>query len=232
MTEKLVNQEAIPEKFKQNGDLNVPALLQSYRELEKKIGSMVSVPKEDASDEERRSFYRAIGVPETVEAYQIQPKSDLLESDAEVNQRLFELGFTNKQAQAVYDLAAEKILPVIQDLARDYEADKQKQALINYFGGSDRWNEVSEQISTWAAGHVEPEILEALSTTYEGVLALYKMMQSGEPVLKHSAQEADEILDEEGLKRLMMSPKYWREQDPATLKKVSDGFKRLYPNKR
>ena len=32
------------------------------------------------------------------------------------------------------------------------------------------------------------------------------------------------IFEEEDLKKLMMSPKYWKEQDPATLKKVSDGF--------
>ena len=57
-----------------------------------------------------------------------------------------------------------------------------------------------------------------------------KRMENGEPAVLKTANSSADILTEEDLKKLMMSPKYWKEQDPATLKKVSDGFKRLYPS--
>jgi hypothetical protein len=141
------------------------------------------------------------------------------------------LGFTNAQAQAVYDLAAEKVLPVIEELAQDYEASRQRGLLENHFGGKERFEEVARQITQWAKQNVLQEVFDALSTTYEGVLTLYKMMENGEPAILSKGTPVSEILDEDTLKKLMMSPKYWRDQDPATLKKVSDGFNRLYSNK-
>ena len=55
----------IPEKFRNNdGTLNADALIKSYSELEKKMGTMVSVPNENSDDESRQRFNRAIGVPE------------------------------------------------------------------------------------------------------------------------------------------------------------------------
>ena len=34
--------------------------------------------------------------------------------------------------------------------------------------------------------------------------------------------------EEDELRRLLQSPKYWRDQDPETVKRVEEGFKRLY----
>ena len=172
-----------------------------------------------------------VNVPDSAENYHLEMKSDLLEVDPQVNQRLYELGFTNEQAQAVYDLAAEKILPVIEELAQDYEAARQRSALENYFGGKERFEQVARQITAWAKQNVSADILDALSTTYEGVMALYKMMQSNEPVMMPKGYVVSESLDEEGLKKMMMSPKYWKDKDPELLKKVADGFNRLYQRK-
>jgi hypothetical protein len=232
MAENLIKSEkmnAIPEKFlDEKGALKTDLLLQSYLQLEKKLSNMVCLPDASASEEEKRSFYKKMGVPETAENYQLNMKSDLLAVDPQVNQRLYDLGFTNDQAQAVYDLAAEKILPVIEDLAKDYEAARQRVALENHFGGKNRFEQVARQISAWAKQNVSDNVFDALSTTYEGVIALYKMMQSNEPALIPNGMQPEMNLDEEGLKKLMMSPKYWRDKDPATLKKVADGFNRLY----
>lgn len=223
-------EKSVPEKFlDKNGNIKTELLLQSYLELEKKLSSMVCLPTKSSSEEERRAFYKKMGVPDTAEMYQLNMKSDLLAVDPQVNQRLYELGFTNEQAQAVYDLAAEKVLPVVEELAQDYEAARQRIALENYFGGKERFEQIARQINSWAKQNVSAEVLDALSTTYEGVLALYKMMQSEEPAVMPKGNTIIENLDEEGLKKLMMSPKYWREKDPTTLKKVAEGFNRLYP---
>ena len=230
MAENLIQTKSIPEKFlDKNGQLKTDVLLQSYLELEKKLSRMVCLPSDVSSEDEKRDFYRKIGVPDTAQNYQLNLKSDLLAVDPEVNQRLYELGFTNKQAQAVYDLAAEKVLPIIEELARDYEAARQRIALENQFGGKERFEQVAHQITAWAKQNLPSEVFDALSTTYEGVMALYKMMQSEEPAMMPKGMPTENGLDEEGLKKLMMSPKYWRDKDPAVLKKVADGFNRLYP---
>ena len=230
MAENLIQTKAVPEKFlDEKGQLKTDALLQSYLELEKKLSRMVCLPSETSSEDEKRDFYKKIGVPQTAENYRLTMKSDLLEVDPLVNQRLYDLGFTNEQAQAVYDLAAEKVLPVIEELAQDYEAARQRIALENHFGGKERFEEVARQITTWAKQNVSEDVFDALSTTFEGVMALYKMMQTEEPAMMPKGMPTENGLDEEGLKKLMMSPKYWRDKDPAVLKKVADGFNRLYP---
>ena len=231
MVENLIDN--VPEKFKaKDGSLNAEALLQSYQELEKKMGSMVSIPSEEDSEEVKKDFYHKLGLPESAESYQIQIKNELLAADPDVNQKLYDLGFTNKQVQAVYDLAAEKVLPVIEDLAQEYEASRQRQALENHFGGKDKFDEVARQISSWAKQNVDENLVSALSTTYEGVLALYRMMETSEPVVKTNAELSSTNMTEDDLKQMMTSPAYWRDQNPELLKKVAEGFNRLYPNKR
>ena len=43
----------IPEKFlNEDGTLNSESLIKSYTELEKKMGTMISVPNENATDED------------------------------------------------------------------------------------------------------------------------------------------------------------------------------------
>lgn len=129
--DNLINDLTIPEKFKaKDGSINAKALLKSYLELEKKLGTQ--------------------DFPASATDYKITCHHNALASDEEVNQKLFDLGFTNAQAQAVYDLAAERILPIIQDLAADYEADKQKEALIRQFGSPEHWDEVRRQLTMWA----------------------------------------------------------------------------------
>ena len=71
--------EKIPEKFlNSDGTLNSDALLKSYSELEKKIGTMISVPDANADSETRSKFYRAIGVPQNADEY---PTNDMFDDE-------------------------------------------------------------------------------------------------------------------------------------------------------
>ncbi len=187
------------------------------------------VPEDDAAPEERKAFFRALGVPDDYRDYKVEVTEKLLASDPLVNKKLWDLGFTPKQVQAVYDLAAEKIIPLLQNMACQYEGEQQLYRLLNHFGGEERWSEVSRQIAAWGKRNVAKDIYEILSSTYDGVITLYNMMNSGEPSIGTSggAMSAD---SEESLKHLMKSEKYWREKDPATLQRVTEGFKKLYPN--
>lgn len=231
MSEILVSD--VPEKFRdENGNLKTESLLQSYLALEKRLSNTIQKPSENASDDEKNAFFKALGRPETPEAYQINISHQLLDIDPEVNKELYELGFTNAQAQEVYDLAARKVLPVIEEMAAEYETAHQHDLLVSHFGSEEKWGEVSSQILTWAEQNIAAPLLEVLSTSYDGIMALYHMMQNNEPCLLKGKNESDDALDEEGLKKLMMDPKYWKEQNPTLLKKVADGFARLYPSHR
>ncbi len=221
----------IPAKFRdpQTGALRSDLLLRSYLELERKLARMVEVPGAEADEGTRRAFRKALGVPESPEAYQPRlPGNGAITVDPDVNRRLHQAGFTPEQVQLVYDLAAEKLIPAIEDLASAFEAEQQMDALVGHFGGEEKWAEVAKSLAAWGRKALAPEVYEALSSTAEGVLAMHKMMTSGEPSLLRSAEQAA-APNEEELKKKMADPRYWRDRDPTVVREVTEGFKRLFP---
>ena len=82
--------------------------------------------------------------------YEIALKSEFLTIDEEVNKRLKNAGFTNEQAQLVYDLAAEIMIPKIKEVVDEFKLYKELSKLENYFGGEERFDEIARQISIWA----------------------------------------------------------------------------------
>ncbi len=219
----------MPEKFRDpdSGELRVDALLRSYLELERKLARMVELPQPDSPPETAGAFRRAMGVPDTPEDYPVQPPHPMIQPDPDINAALHAAGFTPEQAQLVYDLAAERMLPAVQELAGNFEAERQLERLVEQFGGEDKWREVAAALGAWGRKNLPAEVFEALSTTYEGVLAMHRMMANGEPGLGASGAPVPDV-NEDDLKRLMADPKYWRERDPRTIAKVQDGFKRLF----
>lgn len=175
---------------------------------------------------------RAGAVPPGPEGYAIAERHPLLASDPELNALLHAAGFTTDQAQLVYDLAADRVLPMIEGLAAEFEADRQLVRLVDHFGGEEAWAEVSRQILAWGRASLPAEVLNALATTYEGVIALHGMMGGGGgPALGTAAGTAEPPLDEEGVKALMRDPRYWRDRDPSLVRRVGQAFERLYPGR-
>ena len=168
--------------------------------------------------------------PESFDKYQIKISNPVLELDDDILKRFFDCGFTNEQAQLVYDLATEKVLPLLEELTINFEAQKQIEKLNQHFGGEDKFNEVSRQISTWAKQNIPAEVFNALASTSEGVVALYKMMSSNEPILSKD-KNISESVTEESLKGMMQDPKYWRDKDNQYIAKITKGFEKLYPSK-
>lgn len=218
--------EGLPEKFwnAETGEIRVDALLQSYLELEKKLSGSLPMPD---NDDNKARVLKAIGVPDTAENYSVEIKGGLFDPDPEVNQRLHAKGFTQDQLQEVYDLAAERLVPTILDLAAEFQADREMQRLIEAFGGPEKWVEVSRQLLAFGRKNLSTEVLQGLSASYEGVMALYNMMKGGEDKM----QVAGETLlptEEKDLQQMMRDPKYWRDRDPAFISKVTEGFRKLY----
>lgn len=218
----------VPEKFwdEEAGALRVEALLKSYRELEKRLSQRIAPPAEDAPEEERIRFRRAIGVPDGPEEYEIEARHALCCADEGINRRLHEAGFTRAQAQLVYDLAAERLLPLIAEAAGQFEAERQVEKLREHFGGEDRFRRIAAQITAWGRASLPAPVMEALSTTAEGVIALHRMMEGKEPGLAHRG-EAPSAADETELRSMMRDPRYWRTREPEFVRRVTDGFRRL-----
>jgi hypothetical protein len=218
----------VPEKFRDpvTGALRVEALLKSYLELERALSRRMSPPGADSTDEDRARWRKLLGVPETPDAYEINASCELCGPDAEVNRRLHEAGFSSGQAQLVYDLAAERLLPLISEAAAEFEAAKQRERLHAEFGGEERYRRLAPQISAWGRANLPDAVFSALSVTAEGVAAMHRMMGAKEPPLSRETS-ADSAPDEAELRKMMRDPRYWRSREPDFVKRVTEGFRRL-----
>jgi hypothetical protein len=202
----------VPEKFKdsQTGEVRVEALLRSYNELENKLS--------------KRPF-----VPKSHHDYCIDCTHGYFDPDEDLNRRFHERGFTQDQVQFVYDMAAQKMMPLIVQMATGYEADRELEKLVEHFGGERKWREVSRQLLAYGQKNLPDDALDALASSAEGVKALYRMMQEQRPAdIGRTPQNSSPDMAELDLQAMMRDPKYWRDRDPSFIAKVTEGFKRIY----
>lgn len=159
-------------------------------------------------------------------------KNELLQESPEVNKRLSDAGYTRDQIQVFYDVIAEELLPVIEELLSDSNSqnrETEQSKLESFFGGPAKTKEIIRQLRLWAEKNIDAEVLKMLSSSADGLIVLYHMMTESEPRtanLKGGKEEA--VLSEKELKQLMQSPSYWRDKDASVISKVENGFKRLY----
>ena len=216
--------EQIPEKFlDEKGELNTSALVKSYCELEKKIGSMISVPNEESDESAKQKFNHAIGVPDNANEY---PTNDLFD-DESVRNKFHDIGLTSKQVEQIYSIAEEFLQPTLKNL---FELQNQTNAineLKNFFGGTEKMNDAMREINAFGEKYLPASAFEELCATPQGIQGIYKMMQSFEPTVL-TDKNATENLSDDMLRDMMRDPKYWRDQDPEYVRKIENGFKKLY----
>lgn len=216
--------EQIPEKFlDEKGELNTSALVKSYCELEKKIGSMISVPNDESDESAKQKFNHAIGVPDNANDY---PTNDLFD-DESVRNKFHEIGLTSKQVEQIYSIAEEFLQPTLKNL---FELQNQTNAineLKNFFGGTEKMNDAMREINAFGEKYLPASAFEELCATPQGIQGVYKMMQSFEPTVL-TDKNATENLSDDMLRDMMRDPKYWRDQDPEYVRKIENGFKKLY----
>ena len=202
----------VPEKFidQQTGQVRMSDFAKSYRALEKQFAQRPTSPKAPHD-------------------YKIDCAHGMFTPDADVNARMHQMGFTQDQAQEVYNMAAEKMMPMIAQIAADYEADRQVEKLINHFGGAEQWKAVSRQLLTYGQKTMPADVLANMTSSFEGVMALHRLMMSDEPGIATDAQDGlSAMAGEQDLQAMMRDPRYWRDRDPAYVQKVTDGFKAQY----
>lgn len=208
--------EGVPEKFwdPETNEIRTDALLNSYQELERKMGS------------------HGADLPPGADGYDISLSDSRFQVDPNLNERLHEAGFSQEQAQLVYDLATEHLSPVLNMVASQLQVRHEVERLNDQFGGAQKWGELSQQLATWGKAHLAPDVFAALSSSYDGVVAMHQMMTSGstEPGLGRAEGAGRGQVSERKLKELMKDPRYWRDHDPAYAARIHKGFEELYPD--
>jgi len=216
--------EQIPEKFlDENGQLNTAALLKSYCELEKKMGTMVSVPKEDSDEITKQKFNHAIGVPDNANEY---PNDSLLD-DESVREKFHKIGLTSNQVAEIYNIAEEFLQPTLKNLFQMQTETNAINELKNFFGGTEKMNEAMKEINAFGEKFLPHDAFDALCSTPQGIQGIYKMMQSLEPEVFTDKNITKNLTDND-LRMMMRDPKYWRDHDEEYIRKIENGFKKLY----
>ena len=216
--------DKVPEKFlNEDGTLNADALMKSYSELERKIGTMITVPTDGCDESVRARFNRAIGVPETSDEY---PTNEIFD-DENLKNKFHEIGLTSTQVEKIYDIANEFLAPVISDL---YNTQNEKNALAelkNFFGGTEKMNDALRAIDAFGKKFLPADAFDELCSSPQGIQGVYRMMQSMEPNVETEKNEIKNLTDSD-LRRMMRDPKYWRDGDAEYIRKIENGFKKLY----
>lgn len=216
--------EKIPEKFlNSDGTLNTDALLKSYSELEKKIGTMISIPNEDSDSDTRAKFNKAIGVPENAKEY---PVNAMFDDDA-LKEKFLEIGLTTSQVEKIYQVAEEFLTPILSDLFNAKNENDALAELKSFFGDDDKMKEALREINSFGEKYLPHEAFDSLCSTSQGIRSIYAMMQSMEPRIQTDDVQSKNLTDND-LRRMMRDPKYWRDQDPEYVRKIENGFKKLY----
>ena len=216
--------DKIPEKFlNQDGTLNSESLIKSYTELEKKIGTMISVPNENSDEDAKRKFNRAIGVPENASEY---PKNDLYD-DENLREQFLQIGLTKTQVEKIYNIANEYLSPIISELFSVQDESVAINELKNFFGDAQKMNDALHAINEFGTRFLPRAAFDELCATPQGIQSVYKMMQSMEPDVKTDKNETQNLTDSD-LRRMMRDPKYWRDNDVEYIRKIENGFKKLY----
>jgi hypothetical protein len=219
----------VPEKFwdQETDTLRTQSLLKSYLELEKKLGTMVPVPN-DEDPSSRHRLQRILGKPDSPDDYQIEAPHELIAPDKAINAKLHEAGLSAEQAQLVYDLAAEHLVPMAEEINNEARQKIEQSKLAAHFGGEQKWQTIAPQLKTWAEANLPDDVFESLVSSFDGVIAIQQMMQAREPHLISESAVPSSSIDEKQLSQMMRDPRYWRDRDPAFVAEVTAGYRRLF----
>lgn len=216
--------EQIPEKFlNENGELNTDALVKSYCELEKKIGGMISVPNENSDDDVKQKFNHAIGVPDSANDY---PKNNLFD-DESVREKFHQIGLTAKQVEQIYNIAEEFLQPTLSNLFQLQIETNAINELKKFFGSEQKMKDAMKEINAFGEKFLPKDAFDELCSTPQGIQGVYKMMQSMEPEVL-TDESVNENLSDDDLRKMMQDPKYWRDHDSEYVRKIENGFRKLY----
>ena len=216
--------EQIPEKFLDDkGELNTSALVKSYCELEKKMSTMIPLPNDESDEATKQKFNHAIGVPDNATDYPTNP----LFEDESVREKFHEIGLTSKQVEQIYAIAEEFLQPTLKNLFQLQNQTNAINELKKFFGDEEKMNNALREINAFGERFLPHDAFDELCSTPQGIQGVYRMMQSMEPDVLTNKSSTENLTDDV-LRDMMRDPKYWRDHDEEYVRKIENGFKKLY----
>ena len=147
--------------------------------------------------------------------------------DENLRKKFHEIGLTTTQVEKIYSIADEFLSPVLSDLFSVQNEQSAMNELKNFFGSTEKMNEALHAINEFGQRFLPHDAFDALCSTPQGIQGLYNMMQSMEPNVEIQ-NSSEKNLSENDLRRMMRDPKYWRDNDAEYIRKIENGFKKLY----
>lgn len=180
----------------------------------------------EAPDKYELRIPESVKLPEGVE-FEFAADSDLVKMARQI-------AFDSGRGQEGFDelVAAFVSHEIAKDAAYETQAEETFQAEIAKLGenGKDRLAAAESFLKSTLADD-EYKAIQSIATTAAGVQAIEKLMNLSKdkaPAIP-GAGGGEPVLSLDELKSLQADPKYWRDQDPAFVQKVTEGFKKLYP---
>jgi len=211
--------EWLPEKYNTGEDL-----AKAYKELESKLGSKDESLRKEIEEEFNKTKYE--NRPENKGDYTLPDGIDEGEAiESELLQWWSEHSFDNGYGQDVFSAGIEKYMNAVNEGSVNLDDEMIKlgdQAL-------DRTNAASAFANKFFPQELMPAI-ERMAETHEGIVALEHIMENMKgPSLNSSSDGVDKV-NESDLRNMMLDHRYHntKERDPAYVKTIDDGFKKLY----
>lgn len=215
--------EWLQEKFKTPEEL-----AKAYSELESKIGSKEEEYKQKFEQEQQEILNASR--PAKAGDYKINDDvSKLLDMGSVPDNKLInwwaEHAHANGMNHDQFNEGISMYLSQIQTLTPSLEAEKEKLGE----NVDQRLEAVSLFANKYFSESVMP-IVNNIATTADGVKLLeYIQEKSKDTTIGNNSQPISQV-NQEQLEHLISSPEYWNstQRNPDTVRKVEDGFKRLY----
>lgn len=220
--------DGLPDSFwdAEKNELKTADLITGYNDLSKfkteTEGRFATRP--EAADKYALPEVKDLGLPEGVD-FTFDDKSPLFTAAREA-------AFNAGMSQAEF---SEKLIkPYVQEqLAAYTKAEETYQTEMKALGENAQAR--IESVNSFLKANVSAEQAEALmgtAVTAKAVEAIEALITKANGTTFKAADKSNvaNLPNEAELKAKMSDPKYWRDRDPAVVKEVEDGFKKLYPS--
>lgn len=211
--------EWLPEKYNTGEDL-----AKAYKELESKLGSKDETIRKEIEEEFNKTKYE--NRPENKGDYTLPEGIDEGEAiESELLQWWSEHSFDNGYGQDVFSAGIEKYMNAIGE--SEINLDDEMIKLGDQ--ASSRTDAASAFANKFFPQEVMPAI-ERMAESHEGIIALELIMENMKgPSLNASSDGIDKV-NESDLRTMMLDERYHNvtKRDPAYVKSIEDGFKKLY----
>ena len=211
--------EWLPEKFKGPEDLAA-----AYKSLESKLGTKEEDLRNSIIQELEADAFK--DRPESAGDYQLP---EILDEEAAINNDMLkwwaEHSFENGYSQEEFQKGIEMYAQAMQGQGPDLEAEQAKLGDT----ASDRIEAASMFANKFFPAETLPAI-ERMCETAEGIMALEAIMEATKDGNFGGKSAPADQITEDSLRSMMQDERYFHpvKRDPAFIKQVEDGFRKLY----